>query len=370
MSRRLLAASLVLLHGLALLASPSHAQQRAGGAAVRRLTTLETIRQFPNFFNLQNVVLRGEFAEDGQRVLLKADERQIEVLLGDVKTATGLVEVRGQLLDVGRLEPTDPRLSRYQGSRDPERWPKPGEELLLNVTGVTQVETATVPTVRALALEPWKFEGQTVTVTGQFRGRNLLGDVAGSPAKSRYDFVLRSVEGGAIWVSGLRPRGRGFELNVDARVDTSRWVQVTGVVRRERTMVLLEATAISLAQAPGEQPPDEDDTPAPPPTPGEVVFSSVTDGETDVAAASPLRIQFSKGLNPATIDGNIRATRMGAAAGSPPPVFQATYDVATRSVQIRFTNPERFSTVTIETLDGLRTFDGAPVAPWRLTFSF
>jgi len=346
------------------------ASQAGAQTSARRLTTIESLRQFSGYYHLQNVLLRGEFAETGTRVVLRADDRQMDVMLGDTKTTAGLVEVRAQLIDVGRLEPSDPRLARYEGSREPDKWPKPGEELLLSVTGVTSVDTATVPSVRALSLEPWKFDGQTVTVTGQFRGRNLFGDLPGSPARSKYDFILRAGDG-AIWVTGLRPKGKGFDLNVDARVDTGRWVQVTGLVKRERTMVTLEATAIAAAQPPSAQAVADDETPAPPPTPGEVVFSSPTGDETDVPVSSPIRIQFSRGLNPATISGNIRVGYTGATPGAGPIEFQTSYDAANRALEIRLTTPaDRFSTVVIETLDGLRTFDGAPVTRWTLTFSF
>src|SRR4029453_5741074 len=127
----------------------------------------------------------------------------------------------------------DPRVASYDGAKDPERWPQPGEDLILSVTGVSGAQLATTPSVRGLALQPWRFDGQTVTVVGEFRGRNLFGDLPNSPGKSRYDFVLRSADA-AIWVTDLRPRGRGFELSVDARVDTGRWLQVTGTVFQER----------------------------------------------------------------------------------------------------------------------------------------
>jgi hypothetical protein len=363
-SRRLLAATLLVL-ALGPL-TRADAQPREAG---RRLTTIDSLRQFPGFFNLQNVLLRGEFVDSDGRVLLKAEERQIEVLLGDAKTTSGEVEVRAQLLDVGRLEPTDPRLVRYQGSREPDKWPKPGEELLLNVSGVTSVSAASTPSVRALALEPWKFEDQTVTLIGQFRGRNLFGDLPGSPARSKYDFVLRGAEG-AIWVSGLRPKGKGFDLNVDARADTGHWVKVTGTVKRERTMVMIEATAIAAAEAPSVAPEADDEAAPPPPlVPGDVVFSTPTDAELDVPAAAPVRIQFSRGLNPATLAGNIRIAYVGA-GDVPAPEFQATYDAANRAIEVRFAKPvEPFRTQTVETLEGLRTFDGAPVTPWKLTFT-
>jgi len=363
-SRRALTASLLLL---------VVAASAPGQGSPRRLTTLQSLRQFPTYFNLQNVLVRGEFVESGQRILLRGDDYEMKVLLGDVSTADGLVEVRAQMIDVGRLEPTDPRLTRYTGARDPEHWPKPGEEIVLNVTGVQAVQTATEASVRALALEPSKFEGQRVTIVGQFRGRNLFGDMPGSPAKSKYDFVLRSADA-AIWVTGLRPKAKGLDLDVDARVDTGRWVQVTGVVKRERTMVALEATAISGAQPPSAGPADDEpaETPAPLPA-AEVVFSSPTQQETEVPLTMPVRLQFSRGLAPASIAGNIRVSYESTATPGEPALipFETKYDAATRALEIRFTKPpDPFKTLIVETLEGLKAFDGAGVTPWKLAFSF
>ena len=69
---------------------------------------------------------------------------------------------------------------------------------------------------QAVALEPWKFEGTPVTLTGNFRGRNLYGDQPGAPGLGKFDFVLRGTEG-AVWVTGQQPRGRGFDLDVNRR---------------------------------------------------------------------------------------------------------------------------------------------------------
>jgi hypothetical protein len=341
------------------------------GVGARRLTTLDAVRQFPGYFHLQNVLLRGEFAESGTRVMFRAADQEMRAFLADgVSAASGPVEIRAQMVDVGRLEPTDPRVAPFAGDRDTERWPRPGEELVLQVSGVTQAQPATTPTLRALALEPWRFEGQKVTVIGQFRGRNLLGDVPASPAKGRYDFVIRSADG-AVWVTGLRPRARDFELSVDARVDTGRWVQVSGTVARERGLVMIEGTTFAEAKAP--EAPDtseEPSAPAVPTLPVEVVFSSPTADETDVAAASVVRVQFSRGLNPATLDGQIRVSYLGAAPGSAPPQFETSYDAANRAVVLKFAQPlEAFRTVRVEFLEGLRGFDGSPFTPWTLTFS-
>ncbi|MGH2381823.1 MAG: hypothetical protein ACRDG7_11455, partial [Candidatus Limnocylindria bacterium] len=172
--------------------------------ATRRLTTVDALRQYPGYFHLQPVVLRGELAEATGRVMLRSDAHEIRVVLDDqVRALDGPIELRGQLVDVGRLEPGDPRVGPYQ-PQEQERWPRPGEELMVRALSVAPAQTNASPSIRALALEPWKFEDQPVTLVGQFRGRNLFGDQPDAPKKSRYDFVLK-VADASVWVTGLRP---------------------------------------------------------------------------------------------------------------------------------------------------------------------
>jgi len=334
----------------------------------RRLATIDSLRQFPGFFHLQNILLRGEFAEStGTRILLKADTDEVRVELADgVRTTTGVVEVRGQLVDVGRLEPDDPRAGRATASAE-NPWPKPGEELFVRVTDVSEGQPITSPSVRGLALEPWRFEGQKVTLIGNFRGRNLFGDLPGAPASSRYDFVLRSADA-AIWVTGLRPRGRGFDLDVDRRLDSGQWVEVSGTVTRARGLVRLDATGISLAKAPAAEPASVEAA-APPPAkvPAEVVFSAPTNDEMDVSPTAPLRIQFSRGLREPSLATRFRLSYVGDTTAIP---FKLTYSAASRAVEIRPAAPlERFRTVRLELTEGGEAFDGAPVTPWTITFS-
>lgn len=340
-------------------------------SAARRLTTIDAMKQYPGFFHLQNVILRGEVDDATPRLQLKADEQAIRVLLDDgVSTKKGTVEVRGVLVDVGRLEPGDPRVGGFAEGRDADRWPRPGEELFVRVSAVAEVPpSATTASVRAIALEPWKFDTQKVTVVGNFRGRNLFGDLPGAPGKSRYDFVLRGVEG-AIWVTNLRPRGSGFELDVNRRLDSDRWVEVTGTIVRERGLVSIDATRLALAKAPqATEAPAESAAPAVPLEPVQVVFSSPTDGETDVTASGAIRIQFSRGLSEPSLAGRLRVSYVGAPADANLP-FQTTYDGANRALVLKMTQPfEAFRTVKVEILDGIKAFDGAPVTAWSLTFS-
>ena len=86
MGRRaaIVAAGLVWILLIAPAAISSAAAQPAGSAAAaRRLTTVEALKQFPGFYHLQNVVLRGEFVEDGKTISLRADDGSIVIERAD-----------------------------------------------------------------------------------------------------------------------------------------------------------------------------------------------------------------------------------------------------------------------------------------------
>ena len=58
------------------------------------------------------------------------------------------------------------------------------------------------------------------------------------------------------------------------------------------------------------------------------------------------------------------------ATGEMPLEFTQSYDAANRAIEIRFTRPpDPFRTIRVDLLEGITTFDGAPVRPWMLTFS-
>lgn len=335
----------------------------------RRLTTIDALKQFPGYFHLQNVLLRGEFVERGPQLVLRSDAADIN-LLNPAQAKSGPVEVRGQLIDVGRLEPGDSRLGTYSERRGNEAWPRPGAELLLNITSVVDAQLATAATVRALALEPWKFEGRSITLVGNFRGRNLFGDLPEAPGKSRYDFVLSGAEG-AVWVTGVRPRGRGFDLDVERRMDANRWLQITGVVTHDRGLVLVAATDVALAT----EPPStaliaEPTVEAAPPPPVDIVFSSPTPDEIDVPTTALVRVQFSRGLRESSLAGQVRVTYVDSTSTDAQPDFKMSYDAATRALQIAFARPlESNRTVKVELLPGIVAFDGGPSSSWTLTFS-
>ena len=161
-------------------------------------------------------------------------------------------------------------------------------------------------------LNPSRYLDQKVTITGQFSGRNLLGEMPDAPGKSRYDFVLRSTDA-AIWVTNMRPKvkdanGKDFELGLDARIDTGRWLTLRGTVQQARGLLLLDAEAgsLALAKPPTETQTEEEPIRVPAGPPPEVIFSAPTQDETDVLQTTTVRIQFSRDIDQATLKGRIK----------------------------------------------------------------
>ncbi len=351
----------------------------AGQSGTRRATTLAALATYPEFFNGQQVVVRGELTEQGRTLTLGSADSPatLYVIVKNGPAATGAVEVRGEFFDASRMSPDDPRLTgeTLGGLLEPagDRHLKAGEVLLLIARSVTAAEPPPAPAVRTIALEPSRYVDQRVTISGQFRGRNLYGDVPQAPALSRWDFVLRSADA-AIWVTGIRPRGKGFDLDVSARVDTNRWLEVSGVVKSARGLVWIEATQVALAMPLVET--DEAPAAAPSMGPGpEVIFSAPTQDEADVALDTSIRIQFSRDLKPESVRDQVRVSYLlpeSAERGEPtaPPIrFTANYLTANRVLEIKFAQPlERFRTLKLELLEGITAMDGATLKPWTLTF--
>ncbi|MDP3719726.1 MAG: Ig-like domain-containing protein [Acidobacteriota bacterium] len=343
--------------------------------ATRRATTIAALRSYPGFYHQQTVSVVGAVkGEDVENLLLANDEATIRVIARELPRE-GRLEARGQFLDIGRVSQDDPRLIPFNlGDRIralyPERWPRPGEELLLLLSGTLPPPPpadATTPPLRSVALEPARFEGQRVAIVGQFRGRNLYGDLPEAPAPARWQFVLRSTDT-ALWVMDLQPRGKAFNFDPTKRVDAGRWVRVQGTVRTAKGLTWLEGTTIELAQAPAE-PATEVAIAAPPPAPVEVLFTAPVEGETDVSVGERVRLQLSRDLDAASLTDRVRITyakdSTGRAIG-----FATNYTRENRAIEIRPNEPfEAFRLVRIEFLEGIRGTDGGALAPFALTFT-
>ena len=222
-----------------------------------------------------------------------------------------------------------------------------------------------------LVTRPEKLDGKLVTVRGQFRGSNLFGDL---PSKSRGrsgDWVIKD-DLFAIWVTGKKPKGSGFEFDAGLRRDTGKWLQVTGRVSiRGAGIVSIEATDVTITKPPSlaDATPKPVVAPAPPPPPKPkrppvVVFSLPVDGERDVPPSTVFRIQFSKDMDEASLKDRVILRY----AGRPQPgdreldAVRVTYDAGLRALQIDpgdLLRPGRV--VEVMLLPGIVDIDGLPL---------
>jgi hypothetical protein len=343
----------------------------------RRATNIAALLAYPAFYHLRSIVLVGTVTlHDSGELRVSGDSGSLRVVYKG-SAPNGLDEVRGEFWDLGRMNADDNRLASYDLSGtfhiSPEGpWPRPGQVTAIIATAIASLSPPPAPSLRAIVLHPSRYLDQKVTITGQFSGRNLLGDLPDAPAKSRYDFVLRSADA-AIWVSNMRPRVKDFELALDARIDTGRWLEVSGTLQQGRGLQWIDAQAGSLSFA---KPPDETTTeeapirvPAAPPP--EVVFSAPTQDETDVSMSTNVRIQFSRDIDPATFKGHVRVKYMNPETlPRGETEFTTQYNAANRVLEIRFANPlERFRTVQVELIEGIVGRDRQGLKPWTLTFA-
>lgn len=346
----------------------------------RRATTIEALRSYPGFYHQQVVMVVGEIKGEGQRATIGSEEGAI-ALVANETPREGKAEARGQFLDIGRMSEDDPRLiplnllerirTAYQ-----ERWPKPGEELLLVVSSTVPPPAATnitEPPLRAVAMEPQRFENQKISLVGQFRGRNLFADLPEAPVQHRHSFVLRSGDA-AVWVVGVEPKGRDFDFDPARRLDSGRWVKVSGIAKTAKGLTWIEGTSIELAPEPAQTTEVEIDVPPPPPV--EVLFTVPAEGEADVRLTERIRMQLSRDLNPETLKDRVRLTYSAADSknrgeAQPPSIaFTTNYVPENRALEILPAEPlERFRLVTLEILPGVKGTDGGDVLPFKLTFT-
>ena len=353
--------------------------------AARRATNLATLLAYPGFFHGRPILIVGKVGVEKDQLRLSDDNGSIHLLFKGT-APDGLDEVRGEFWDIGRMKADDIRLSTYDLRQtfkmDPDApWPRPVDVTAIVATAVAPAVLPAQASIRAIVLNPSRYLDQKVSITGQFSGRNLLGEMPDAPGKSRYDFVLRTTDA-ALWITNMRPKvkdaaGKDMELGLDARIDTGRWLTVRGTVQQSRGLLMLDAEAgsLSLAKPPTETHTDEEPIRVPAGPPPEVIFSAPTQDETDVSQGTTVRIQFSRDLDPATLRGRIKPHYLESQSverGEPvtPPVeFTFQYAGANRVLEIKFAKPlERFRTLKVDLLDGILGTDGQPLKAWTLTF--
>ena len=161
-------------------------------------------------------------------------------------------------------------------------------------------------TLESLVSRPGKVDGQTVRVVGKFRGRNLYGDLPARSERASGDWVIKD-DLYAVWVSGRKPKGSGWELDASLKRDTGKWIEVIGKPETRNGVTYVRAVQVRITDPPR---PMADAAPPPPPperpkVPPVVVFALPLDGEGEVPSDSRFVVQFNKDMDEATFKGHV-----------------------------------------------------------------
>jgi hypothetical protein len=226
----------------------------------------------------------ADFESDGMKFLGR--ETQITGLVTELNTAGG--------------DPRQPRvgITFWQFVGPPEEVKGP-----LKFVSVT---------LESLLSKPGKQDGQTVRVVGKFRGRNLYGDLPSRTQRAGADWVIKD-DLYAVWISGRKPKGPGWELDANLKRDTGKWIEVIGRPETRNGITYIRAAQVRITDPPR---PTADAAPPPPPperpkVPPVVVFALPLDGDGDVPSDGRFIVQFNKDMDEATFKDHVRLRYSG-----------------------------------------------------------
>ena len=239
-----------------------------------RVIETEALDMMPESYQRTHVIIEGEFSElgIGQHWVLRQHGTTILVIPGREldpgqfsHTAGRRMEVRGII----RLL----RKKQYVGKppvdldliEDPLLPPMPAPAADLPRVSITVLalrdRTGPEPPdsqeigggiPRRILEEPAAYAGKTTKILGQFRGRNLFGDLPADSARGKEDWVLKDGDT-AVWVTGRPPRGDGWKLDLDYKGDSKTWLEVQGKPEVINGVVYLKATKVIPAKRPGSE---------------------------------------------------------------------------------------------------------------------
>src|SRR5712691_2642523 len=178
--------------------------------------------------------------ESGAAVFVTADAEIARLVAVESKGWPGhVIEVTG----VVRRDATSPAPSpRYAVSF----WDFDASGLPIGPSIAAEATSVKLP---ELIANPDAVKGRLVRVVGQFRGRNLYGDLPAPSFRHRLDWVLKD-ERAAVWVTGRAPRGRDFKLDPNVRDDARTWLEVVGRAVLRDGQVVVRADKVALVPAP------------------------------------------------------------------------------------------------------------------------
>ena len=223
-------------------------------------------------------------------------------------------------------------------------------------------------TLEDLLTKTGEFNGKAVKVRGQFRGQNLFGDLPSASRRHTSDWVIKE-DLFAVWVTGKKPKGPGWELDAGLKRDSGKWILVTGRVHAEKGVVTIEATEVALTKEPGPKAPVEAALPPPPPPPRPkkppvVVFSLPLDGEREVPPNTVFKVQFNKDMDEPSFKGRVVLRYAGRVQPGDRNLdaVRVSYDLGLRTLEIDPGDVLRAGRVVeILLLPGIVDVDGLPL---------
>jgi hypothetical protein len=188
------------------------------------------------------------------------------------------------------------------------------------------LKKAVVTSLESLVTSPGQRDGHLVRVVGKFRGSNLYGDLPSKSQRERGDWVIKD-EAFAVWVTGKKPKGKGFDLDSSLKRDTGKWIEVIGKPTSRSGVTWIQAIQISLSG-----PPTATSQALPPPPPPErpkvppvIVFALPLDGDGEVSTDSRFTVQFSKDMEESSFKDRVVLRYAGPARPGDQPITNMRY---------------------------------------------
>lgn len=239
-----------------------------------RVIELEALNLMPESYQRNHVIVEGEFSAIGvgQQWVLRHSGTSVLVIPGREFDAGQLSHLAGRRVEVrGIIRML--RKKQYVGKpptdldlvEDPLLPPMPADSPELPRASITVLavrERASPESVapqeigggipRRILEEPAAYAGKTTRILGQFRGRNLFGDLPLESARGKQDWVLKDGDT-AVWVMGKAPRGDGWKLDLDYKGDSKTWLEVEGKPEVVNGVVYLKASKVIPSKPPDSE---------------------------------------------------------------------------------------------------------------------
>ena len=237
---------------------------RQGGAnyGPPRVADLDTLALMPEGYQRAHVIVEGDLEQIGSQYWTLRKGGSAVLLIAHLEVDSGLfmqalgrrVQIRGIVRMIRNKEtvgnpPTDRDLVD-----DPNLpvLPPPSSDLpRVSITALAMRDPEGGENRRTTdssgGME--RLSGKTTRILGQFRGRNLFGDLPAGSARGKDDWVLKDGET-AMWVMGKAPKGDGWKLDLDYKGDSKTWLEVEGKLETINGIVYMKASRVVPRKAP------------------------------------------------------------------------------------------------------------------------